>query len=95
MQPPWLIPGSTWQPQHLWLIILVGILGMAIPFSLVLAALRRLGATRAGIAGMLELVAASVIGYFWLGQKLDGLQIVGCILVLIGVIILQLEQQGQ
>ncbi|HLZ56896.1 MAG TPA: EamA family transporter [Ktedonosporobacter sp.] len=94
VQPPWSIPAMTWQPQHLWLILLVGILGMAIPFSLMLAALRRLDATRAGIAGMLELVSASVIGYFWLGQHLTLWQIVGCTLVLVGVIILQYEQQG-
>jgi len=92
-QPPWLIPPTTWQPQHLWLILLVGILGMAIPFSLMLAALRRLDATRAGIAGMLELVSASVIGYFWLGQHLTFWQIAGCTLVLVGVIILQYERQ--
>lgn len=94
VQPPWSIPAATWQPQHFWLILLVGILGMAIPFSLMLAALRRLDATRAGIAGMLELVSASVIGYFWLGQHLTLWQIVGCTLVLVGVIILQYEQQG-
>lgn len=85
VQPPWSIPATTW--QHLWLILLVGILGMAIPFSLTLAALRRLDVTRAGIAGMLELVSASVIGYFWLGQHLTLWQIVGCTLVLGGVII--------
>src|SRR6266700_4017687 len=94
VQPPWSIPAATWQPQHLWLILLVGIVGMAIPFSLMLAALRRLDATRAGIVGTLELVAASVIGYFWLGQHLNLWQIAGCTSVLIGVIILQYEQQS-
>jgi inner membrane transporter RhtA len=93
VQPPWTVPAATWQPQQFLLILLVGTLGMAIPFSLVLAALRRLDATRAGIVGMLELVSASVIGYFWLGQHLTLWQIVGCTLVLIGVIILQYEQQ--
>jgi len=95
VQPPWAIPAATWQPQHLWLILFVGILGMAIPFSLTLAALRRLDATRAGIAGSLELVAASVIGYFWLDQHLTLWQIAGCALVLIGIIILQYEQANE
>jgi drug/metabolite transporter (DMT)-like permease len=94
VQPPWSIPAATWQPQHLWPILFIGTLGMAIPFSLTLAALRRLNASRAGIAGTLELVTASIIGYFWLGQHLNPWQIAGCTLVFISVIILQYEQQN-
>jgi inner membrane transporter RhtA len=92
IQPPWSIPTNTWSPYRLLLILVVGILGMAIPFTLTLAALRRIDATRVGIAGMLELVAAGVIAYFWLGQYLDAWQIGGCLAVLIGVTILQYEQ---
>jgi len=92
-QPPWSIPANTWTPNHLFLISLVGTIGMAIPFSLVLGSLRRIDATRVGIASMLELVAAGVIAYFWLGQHLDGWQLMGCLLVMIGVAILQYEKQ--
>jgi inner membrane transporter RhtA len=92
VQPPWSIPSNTWTSYHLLLILLVGILGMAIPFTLTLAALRRIDATRVGIAGMLELVAAGVIAYFWLGQYLDIWQISGCLSVMIGVTILQHEK---
>jgi len=91
VQPPWSIPANAWTPQHLPLIVLVGIVGMAIPFSLVFASLRRLDATRVGIASMLELVAAGVIAYFWLGQRLDVWQIAGCVSVLVGITILQIE----
>ncbi|MEO6892700.1 MAG: DMT family transporter [Ktedonobacteraceae bacterium] len=92
VQPPWAIPASTWTPQHLFLIALVGIIGMAIPFSLVLGSLRRLDATRVGIASMLELVAGGAIAYFWLGQHLNLWQILGCVLVLAGITILQYEE---
>jgi inner membrane transporter RhtA len=92
VQPPWLIPASTWQPQHLVLIALVGILGMAVPFALMLAALRRLDATRVGLVGMLELVASSFIGYLLLGQVLNLWQILGCLLVLVGILVISLEQ---
>jgi drug/metabolite transporter (DMT)-like permease len=91
VQPPWSIPASTWQPQHLMLILLVGILGMAVPFALVLAALRRLDATRVGLVGMLELVASSFIGYLLLGQTLNLWQILGCLLVVIGIIVVSLD----
>ncbi len=92
VQPPWTIPASTWQPQHILLIVLVGILGMAFPFALMLAALRRLDATRVGLVGMLELVASSFIGYLLLGQVLNLWQMLGCLLVLIGIIVIGLEQ---
>ena len=40
---------------------------------------------------MLELVAGGVIAYFWLGQLLDVVQIIGGVLVMGGIIILQYE----
>ena len=65
---------------------------MAIPFSLILGSLRRIDATRVGIVSMLELVAAGIIAYFWLGQHLDPGQLAGCALVMVGVTILQYER---
>lgn len=92
VQPPWAIPSNTWTPNHLVLILLVGVIGMAIPFTLVLGALRRIDPARVGIASMLELVAGGVIAYFWLGQHLDLLQVIGCVLVMGGIMILQYER---
>jgi drug/metabolite transporter (DMT)-like permease len=92
VQPPWSIPRSTWHLQHLLLIMLVGIFGMAVPFSLMLAALRRLDATRVGLVGMLELITSSFIGYLFLGQVLTFWQILGCLLVFTGIVVISLEQ---
>jgi len=92
LQPPWTVPAATWQADHVLLIVLVGVIGMAIPFALVQNALRRIDATRVGIAAMFELVAGGVVAYFWLGQYLDIGQIIGCALVLVGIAILQYEQ---
>ena len=94
VQPPWSIPASTWQPQRLPLLILVGVVGMALPYALVLASLRRIEAVRVGMVSTFEMVSASVIAYFWLGQDLTIRQIMGCVLVLLGVIILQYEKPG-
>ncbi|MGZ6383962.1 MAG: EamA family transporter [Ktedonobacteraceae bacterium] len=91
-QPPWTIPTNTWTLYHLFLLALVGILGMAIPFSLILGSLRRIDTMHVGIVSMLELPAAGIIAYFWLGQRLDVWQIAGCVLVLMGVVILQYEK---
>jgi len=91
-QPPWNVPGNTFAGYHFLLIVVVGIVGMAIPFALVLGALRRLDATRVGIASMTELVAAGIIAYFWLAQLLDIWQILGGCLVITGITLLQLEK---
>jgi inner membrane transporter RhtA len=95
VQPPWQIPQEAWQPQTLGLMSLVGIFGMAIPFTLTVGALQRLDSARVGIACMLELVAGGIIAYFWLAQQLDWLQIVGCACVLVGIVVLQYEQPGE
>lgn len=92
LQPPWTVPAATWQADRVLLIVLVGVIGMAIPFVLIQNALRRIDATRVGIAAMFELVAGGVVAYFWLGQYLDVGQIIGCALVLVGIAILQYEQ---
>ena len=92
VQPPWNTPGNTFTGYHFLLILVVGTVGMAIPFALVLGSLRRLDATRVGIASMMELVAAGIIAYFWLAQLLDIWQILGGCLVITGIILLQLEK---
>lgn len=92
IQPPWSIPARTWSPYHIVLIALVGIIGMAAPFALVVGGLRRVDAARVGIVGMLELPASGIIAYFLLGQRLDIVQIVGCFFVLAGVTALQYDK---
>ncbi len=68
---------------------------MAIPFTLILGSLRRIDTMCVGIVSMLELPAAGIIAYFWLGQRLDAWQIAGCVLVLVGVAILQYEKSEE
>jgi drug/metabolite transporter (DMT)-like permease len=92
VQPPWAIPTRTWSPYHVVLIALVGIIGMAAPFALVVGGLRRVDAARVGIVGMLELPASGIIAYFLLGQHLDIVQIAGCFFVLAGVTALQYDK---
>lgn len=92
IQPPWAIPTKTWSPIHFVLILLVGTIGMAVPFALVVGGLRRVDAARVGIVAMLELPASGIIAYFLLGQHLDITQILGCLFVLAGIIMLQYDK---
>jgi drug/metabolite transporter (DMT)-like permease len=68
-----------------WMILL----GTIIPFGLVVAALRDISATRAGIVAMLEPVAGTVIAYAWLGETLSTVQIFGGLVVLAGILLAQ------
>jgi drug/metabolite transporter (DMT)-like permease len=91
VQPPWRLPALVCQAAFWPAVLAVGILGMALPFFLELAALRYLDAARTGITAMLELVAGSCIAYLWLGQALDLWEIAGSLLVMSGVALLHVE----
>jgi drug/metabolite transporter (DMT)-like permease len=64
-----------------WLIVL----GAIVPFALVVTALRHVSATRAGIAAMLELPAATLVAFAWLGESLGLFQLLGGGIVLAAI----------
>lgn len=63
------------------------VLGTIVPFSLSIAALRHLPATTVGIVATFEPVAAAVVAWVWLGQELVAVQVVGGIVVLVGILL--------
>jgi drug/metabolite transporter, DME family len=66
------------------LILVTTILG----YGLYTAGLRRLQASVASIVATSEVLFASIFGYFLLGERLDGFQIVGAVLIVSGVVLL-------
>jgi drug/metabolite transporter (DMT)-like permease len=68
-----------------WMVVL----GTIVPFGLVVAALRDISATRAGIVAMLEPVAGTIIAYAWLGETLTAVQVAGGLVVLAGILLAQ------
>ena len=66
-----------------WL-LLVGVvtLGTIVPFALLIGSLRHLPATRVGMIAMLELVAATIFAWAWLGEELTAGQLGGAGIVL-------------
>lgn len=69
----------------LWMIVL----GTIVPFGLLVASLRFVSATRAGITAMVEPVAATVVAWLWLGEALGAAQLGGGALVLGGILLAQ------
>ena len=71
------------------LMVWMVVLGTIVPFALVVAALRHISATRAGITGMLEPVLAIVAAWAWLGESLNLTQLSGVAATLAGISLAQ------
>jgi len=73
-----------------WLLLAyIVVLGTVVPFIFLVSALHHVPATRVTIVAMLEPVLAAIVAWFWLGEELAGVQIVGGLIVLGGVILAQ------
>ncbi|HEU4841221.1 MAG TPA: DMT family transporter, partial [Ilumatobacteraceae bacterium] len=77
---------ALWLPVA-WIIVLATL----VPYALALAALAHLSPTTTGIVGMSEPVVAAAVAWFWLGQALSAIQLLGAGLVLVAVAIVQVR----
>ena len=77
-------------PQILWRVLAVGLIGTLLPFGLAVAALRWISSALAGIATTTEPVLAAALAWVFLGQALTAPQLVGGALVVAGVLTAQL-----
>jgi drug/metabolite transporter (DMT)-like permease len=68
---------------------LMVVLGTMVPFFLLVNALRHISATRAGIVAMLEPVVGAIVGWAWLAESLDGVQLAGAGVVLAAIVLAQ------
>ncbi len=76
-----------------WLLIIwIGLFGSFIPMYFSFVALGHLSATGVGIISTAETVFAFLFGYLWLGEKIEGLQLAGGILVVAGIVIAQISR---
>jgi drug/metabolite transporter (DMT)-like permease len=69
------------------LVAWVVLLGTVLPFVLVLAGVRRIGATRAGLLGTLEPVLAGGVAWLVIGERLSAVQLAGAGVVLAGIVL--------
>jgi drug/metabolite transporter (DMT)-like permease len=88
---PGALPGSV----PLWVLVFWIILfGTVTPFLLVLFAVARLGPARVGLIGMLEPVSAGIIAWVLLGESLNTIQIIGTVIVLVGIVLAETARQA-
>ena len=77
-------------PVPVWLLVTwVVLLGTVVPFRLVLLALGRLGAPRAGIVAATEPAWAALVAFVVLGESLTVPQVAGGLVVLAGVVVVE------
>ena len=74
----------------LWVILL----GTLAPYALEVFGLRHLSATTTGIVSMIEPVIAATVAWVWLEEVLNGVQLLGGLLVLTGVGLVQVARAG-
>ena len=96
------IPGAAVQPSDLfWLgktlagwgiLILLAIGPTLLGFGLYNTSLSYLPSSIANLILTLEPVFTAIIAYFWLGERLTGLQIIGGLCILTGVVFLRLTE---
>ncbi len=80
---PGLLDGAT---APVWVLVAwVVVLGTVVPYTLVLAGVKVIGAARAGLLGMTEPVAAAGAAWLVLGEAMTGVQVVGGLVVIAGV----------
>ena len=91
--PPDLVRAVTTPAALFWLLMLalVPTLGGGVAFN---AALRRIPASSASIVATLEPVIATLLGWAFLDERLEPLQLLGAGLILAAVVTLQLESRG-
>lgn len=66
-------------------------LGTVVPFLLVVGSLQRIGAQRAGILGTTEPVWAALLAFIILGETITGIQAVGGLIVLAGIVVAEVS----
>lgn len=77
-----------------WIIFAwLGVMGSFVPLYLTYAALPHLSATGVGIMSTTETIFGFLFAYLWLGEKIDGLQTLGGLLVIAGIVIAQISRR--
>lgn len=75
-----------------WLLY-ISVVGTVIPFALFFMGVNHIRSTRASITATLEPISAGFFAYFFLGEVLEPLQVVGGAMVVGAIVLLQLRRE--
>ncbi len=71
----------------------LGLMGSFLPLFFTYSALGHLTATSVGVFSTAETIFGFIFAYLWLGEKIDGLQTAGGLLVIAGIVIAQISRR--
>lgn len=91
VNPPWRIMAAHYTPVQWLFMAIFSMTSILFPFSLYIAGLQHLDATRAIVTSCLEPVFSIAIAASFLGERMGPVQIVGVVLVLASTVVVQLE----
>jgi len=69
------------------LILWIVVMGTIAPYIFVVSGLKILSASTASVFGMIEPVMAGMFAWWWLSESLNGIQLIGCVIVIVGIFI--------
>jgi len=93
LDPPFQYLRMTFSPvQWAWMSY-IAVVGTILPFGLFFVGVNYIRATRASITATLEPICAGFFAFFFLGEKLQPLQITGGVMVIAAIVLLQIQQE--
>ncbi len=78
---------TTIENHQLPALVLSGLIGILLGDTALFSAMGRLGPRRTAILFSTNAPISAVIGYFWFDERLSTLALVGCVLVMLGVVV--------
>ncbi len=85
---------ESWSVSAAVLLAWVVVLGTLVPFGVALMAMNHLSASTVTTVAMLEPVGVATLGWVWFGEELGSVAVVGCALVLAGVLLAQTARRA-
>jgi drug/metabolite transporter (DMT)-like permease len=88
-RPPWTLPWASLAGEIGWYVVGVVCIATVIPYLFSVGAVRLIPAARVGLASTAEPVIAAVAAWLLIGQSLEALQVVGGVIVVVGILVAQ------
>jgi drug/metabolite transporter (DMT)-like permease len=88
-RPPWTLPWSSLGGEIGWYVLGVVFVATVIPYLFSVGAVRLIPAARVGLASTAEPVIAAIAAWLLIGQTLEAVQVLGGIVVMIGILVAQ------
>ncbi len=92
-QPPLAAFLQGYTPIQWWWIFFICIFGTVLPFGFYFEGINRIRSTHASITATLEPISAGLVAYFFLGEALSPLQMLGGALVIASIVLLQVGSE--